>query len=115
MHIIMFAGAGLWGTTQPISYISALIVDSAGPIGTIYCHSASEQPHIGHWISSAGNGITFASTDAFDVGLQSGSFYSYTNLVISNDFSLLGADQGVHACMTAKNKFLANYLVTTVA
>ena len=89
---VLFAGAGLWGTSQPISNNSALIADSAGQIGTIYCHSASKQTHIGRWISSAGNDITFTTTDAFDVGLQSGSFiYSYTTLRLSNGFSLSGA------------------------
>ena len=92
------AGAGLWGTSQPISNNSALIADSAGQIGTIYCHSASEQPHIGRWISPAGNDITFTSTDAFNIGLHSGSFHSYTTLELSNGFSLLGANQGVYSC-----------------
>ena len=104
------AGAGLWGTTQPISNNSALIADSAGQIGTIYCHSASEQFHIGRWISPAGNDITFTSTDAFDVGLHSGSFHSYTTLALSNGFSLSGADQGVYSCQIPDEKGIQNIL-----
>ena len=108
---VLFAGAGLWGTSRPISNNSALIADSAGQIGTIYCHSASEQPHIGRWISSAGNDITFTSTDAFDVGLQSGSFiYSYTTLTLSNGFSLSGADQGVYSCQIPDQNGIQNTL-----
>ena len=107
---IMSAGAGLWGTSQPISNDSALIADSAGQIGTIYCHSASEQFHIGRWISSAGNDITFTSTDAFDVGLHSGSFPSYTTLAISNGFSLSVADQGVYSCQIPDENGIQNTL-----
>ena len=109
-HVIS-VGAGLWGTTQPISNNSALIADSAGQIGTIYCHSASKQTHIGRWISPAGNDITFTSTDAFDVGLRSGSFiYSYTTLEIKNGFSLLRADQGVYSCQIPDEKGIQNIL-----
>ena len=100
----------MWGTTQPISNNSALIADSAGQIGTIYCHSASEQSHIGRWISPAGNDITFTSTDAFDVGLHSGSFHSYTTLALSNGFSLLGADQGVYSCQIPDQNGIQNTL-----
>ena len=106
----MSAGAGLFGTTQPISNNSALIADSVGQIGTIYCHSASEQPHIGRWISPAGNDITFTSTDAFDVGLHSGSFHSYTTLAISNGFSLSSADQGVYSCQIPDENGIQNTL-----
>ena len=106
----MSAGTGLWGTTQPISNNSALIADSAGQIGAIYCDSASEQPHIGRWISSAGNDITFTSTDIFDVGLHSGSFHSYTTLALSNGFSLSGADQGVYSCQIPDEKGIQNIL-----
>ena len=105
----MFAGAGLWGTSQPISNNSALIADSAGQIGTIYCHSASEQPHIGRWISPAGNDITFTSMDVFDVGLQSGSFHSYTTLT-TNSFSLSDADQGVYSCQIPDENGIQNTL-----
>ena len=108
---ILFAGVGLWGASQPISNNSALIADSAGQIGTIYCHSASEQPHIGHWTSPAGNDITFNSTDAFDVGLQNGSFiYSYTTLAIKNGFSLSGANQGVYSCQIPDENRIQNTL-----
>ena len=107
---ILSAGAGLFGTTQPISNNSALIAASAGQIGTIYCHSASEQPHIGRWISSAGNDITFTSTDAFDVGLHSGSFHSYTTLSLSNGFSLSSADQGVYSCQIPDENGIQNTL-----
>ena len=109
-HMIS-AGAGLWGTSQPISNNSALIADSAGQIGIIYCHSASEQPHIGRWISPDGNNITFTSTDAFDVGLQSGSFiYSYTTLAIKNRYSLSGANQGVYSCQIPDENGIQNTL-----
>ena len=101
----------MWGTSQPISNNSALIADSAGQIGTIYCHSASERPHIGHWTSPAGNDITFNSTDAFDVGLQNGSFiYSYTTLAIKNGFSLSGANQGVYSCQIPDENRIQNTL-----
>ena len=107
----MFAGAGLWGTSQPISNNSALIADSAGQIGTIYCHSASKQSRIGRWISPAGSDITFTSTDAFDIGLHSGSFiYSYTTLALSNGFSLSGADQGVYSCLIPDENGIQNTL-----
>ena len=107
----MFAGAGLWGMSQPISNNSALIADSAGQIGTIYCHSASEQPHIGRWISPAGNDITFTSTDGFDVDFHSGSFiYSYTTLALSSGFSLSSADQGVYSCQIPDENGIQNTL-----
>ena len=95
---IISTGTGLWGSSQPISNNSAVIADSAGQIGTIYCHSASQQPHIGRWISQAGNDITFTSTDAFDIGLHSGDFPSYTPLTLSTGFVLMAADQGVYSC-----------------
>ena len=108
---ISSAGAGLWGTSQPISNNSALIADSAGQIGTIYCHSASKQPHIGRWTSPAGNDITFTSTDAFDVGLHSGSFiYSYTTLTLSNGFSLSSVNQGVYSCQIPDENGIQNIL-----
>ena len=99
----------MWGTSQPISNNSALIADSAGQIGTIYCHSASKQPHIGRWISPAGNDITFTSEDVFDVGLQSGSFHSYTTLT-TNGFSLSVADQGVYSCQIPDENGIQNTL-----
>jgi len=64
----------------------------------VYCHSASQQPHIGRWISQAGSDITFTSTDAFDIGLGSGYLSSYTTLTLSNGFVLMAADQGVYSC-----------------
>ena len=106
----MHAGAGLWGTSQPISNNSALIADSAGQIGTIYCHSASQQPHIGRWISPAGSDITFASRDAFDIGLHSGLLYSYTTLALSNGFSLLSVNQGVYSCQIPDENGIQNTL-----
>ena len=72
--------------------------------------SASEQPHIGRWISPAGNDITFTSTDAFDVGLHSGSFHSYTTLSLSNGFSLSSADQGVYSCQIPDENGIQNTL-----
>ena len=101
----------MWGASQPISNNSALIADSAGQIGTIYCHSASEQPHIGRWTSPAGNDITFTSTDAFNIGLHSGSFHSYTTLELSNGFSLSDTDQGVYSCQIPDENGIQNTFI----
>ena len=88
----------MWGASQPISNNSAFIADSAGQIGTIFCHSASQQPNIGRWVSQNGNDITFTSSDSFAIGLHSGVFPSYTTFGLSNGFELLPADQGVYSC-----------------
>ena len=101
----MYTGVGLRGksghqlTVKPISKNTALFADSAGQIGTIFCHSASQQPQIGHWISPAQNDITFTSSDAFQVDLRSGGFPSYITLQLQQGSALTrSADQGIYSC-----------------
>ena len=107
---LLYTGVGLWGQSrltsqtqpisEPVSNNTALFADSAGQIGTIFCHSASQQPNIGRWISQAGNDITFTSLDAFQVDFQSGSFPSYTTLQLHQGSALTeSADQGVYSCL----------------
>ena len=86
--------------SEPISNNTAFFADSAGQIGTIFCHSTSQQPNIGRWISQAGNDITFTSSDAFRVDFQSGGVRSYTTLQLHQGSALTeSADQGIYSCL----------------
>jgi len=106
----LYTGVGLQGTSgltnqiqltvKPISNNTALFADSAGQIGTIFCHSASQQPLIGQWISPTGNDITFISSDSFQVDLEFGSFPSYTTLRLQQGSALTrSSDQGIYSCL----------------
>ena len=91
-------GAGLWGTTQPLSNNSALVADTLGAIASLDCHSASTQTNIGQWVSPSGSDITSVANDDFDVVFMNGDFLSYSRLQLVPGASFSSANEGVYSC-----------------
>ena len=98
LFLIFHAGVGLFGLSQPISDNSAILANSSGQIGILYCHSASRDGQIGRWISPSGDNIT-TDSELFEVGFFSGNFPSYTTLQLADGATLSAADQGVYSCV----------------
>ena len=58
---------------------TSIEADSAHQFGTVYCHSASNQPNIGRWISPSGE-ISPVGNHMFQVQFHSATYHSYTSL-----------------------------------
>ena len=59
---------------------SGLEADSAHQLGVISCHSASNQSHIGVWVTPSGETIPPAGNHMFQTQFQNGTFHSFTIL-----------------------------------
>ena len=95
-------GAGFWGTSNLLYNMSAFQASANGDIGTIYCHSSSNNLNVGQWISPEGVDITSNHLDPFSIQFRSGSgYHSY------NTFQLLDrlaqpfttSYDGVYSCI----------------
>ena len=59
---------------------TALEANYVHQIGTVHCHSASNQTDIGRWIDSSGVEITFPENPIFTTQHHSATFHSYISL-----------------------------------
>ena len=62
---------------------SGIEVNSAHQLGTVYCHSGSNQSNIGRWISPSGEEIPSDGNDMFQIDFYSSTFRSYTSLTLN--------------------------------
>ena len=63
--------------------------NSAHRIGTVSCHSASNQSNIGRWISPSGEEIPSVGNDMFQIQFYTATFHSYTTLVLRDGMAYL--------------------------
>ena len=63
--------------------------NSAHRIGTVSCHSASNQSNIGRWISPSGEEIPSVGNDMFQIQFYTETFHSYTTLVLRDGMAYL--------------------------
>ena len=103
MSVRVHSGSGLWGTSNILYNTSALQASTSGDIGTIYCHSSSNNSHVGQWISPQGLDITRNFLDPFSIQFNNGPNYttSYTTFQLQ-DLSLqpfTSTYNGVYSCV----------------
>ena len=97
-------GAGFWGSALPIENNSALVADSSGQIGTLFCHSSSNVSNAGRWFSPDGSEITNNFADSFGIQFFSGDGYpSYSTIEVLGGHQFTASDQGAYSCTAPDN------------
>ena len=97
-------GIGFWGAAGPIENNSALVADSSGQIGTLFCHSSSNVSNAGRWFSQDGSDITQNHFDSFEIEFFNGNGYSsYSTIEVLGGHQFTTSDQGAYSCTALDN------------
>ena len=80
------------------------MADSSGQIGTLYCHSSSNDNNVGQWFSPDGSDITNIYLDAFGIEFINGDGYpSYSTIEVLGGHQFTTSDQGAYSCTAPDN------------
>ena len=91
-----------WVNLTPIHNVSALRASESGDIGTIYCHSSTNDSNVGRWISPQGQDITRNFTDPFSIQFNNGPGYpSFSTLQLHNPLlqPFTSTYEGIYSCV----------------
>ncbi|CAI8007187.1 Tyrosine-protein kinase receptor UFO, partial [Geodia barretti] len=98
-HFRQITGTSLVKFEGQLHNNSGIEANSAHQLGTVYCHSGSNQSNIGRWISPNGEEIPSGGNDMFQIDFYNSTFRSYTSLTLKEGVQFSSEAEGMYSCI----------------
>ena len=89
----------MYASDIPVQNNSAILADTEGHIGTVYCTSGLHASGIGEWFAPDGVKVSGSGDSSFTVFRGGGNFPSFIALQLKTNKLLKTSDEGIYECI----------------